>query len=687
MFDIKNTPDAAARQAVAEDSFEAQCQLLERQAQAIAEAHRNHLRARTEAHRRERFINWHWYAMDDDRLDAALAAEFAILGERMPDELSEEECFAILGRQYDRLTDAEIRAFEAAVRRENSDFYFDDQYFSDEMVAARNRWGADIRTLVDRARTELNEQYILELSALDDSDAFEQAHARHERANSELSKIAMQYQPVIFNCDACGAFSNSHDECGNLIAGVGLWALPNGETGSYMVCELCIDKPETHDALERLFDESAAYRAAHDEAFALSVPKLIEKPLEEWTEEDRREIERQVDAYVKTRMVVLVREYADARNDAQPAVSGNGSTPGSVGDQGSQPQQPSGAAAPQPGVFEFLSFDQVLNLKSKQWIVNPMLGPGDMGTLVSLPGDGKTFLGIDLTVKACQGRKFADYFDIPRPLAVAYAAGEGAAGLRDRFDAAAQAWGVTDLPNLTLIPSTPQLFADPRSRNDTIETFVTEWQTNRPGQRLDLLIVDTWHTATVGSEENSAKDTGIIIDRLRKATRTLGCAILILHHTDKNGDRYRGSSALHGAMDVMMQIKRSATDRALTCVKLKDGPLWSPRSFSIIAKGPSAVVVWGGAAQGLTAQAADLRDEVLSLFRDNPGDVFDVTLVKDSLTVPDITRQAVQRVLATLAKEKHLDAWREDPTATRGPKAKWLYRLSGLDAALSLLTP
>jgi predicted transcriptional regulator len=85
-----------------------------------------------------------------------------------------------------------------------------------------------------------------------------------------------------------------------------------------------------------------------------------------------------------------------------------------------------------------------------------------------------------------------------------------------------------------------------------------------------MVVIDTLARSLVGGEENSAKDVGLFISGADRIRTEFDAAVLIIHHTGKNGDTERGSSALRAAADVMMRL--TADDGALTlvCDKMKD---------------------------------------------------------------------------------------------------------------------
>jgi DNA-binding transcriptional ArsR family regulator len=86
-----------------------------------------------------------------------------------------------------------------------------------------------------------------------------------------------------------------------------------------------------------------------------------------------------------------------------------------------------------------------------------------------------------------------------------------------------------------------------------------------------LIVVDTLARAMTGGDENSAKDMGLFVHRCGQLRDATGAAVLLVHHTRTDGERERGSSALRGAADVMLQLDRDeAGNVILSTVKTKD---------------------------------------------------------------------------------------------------------------------
>jgi hypothetical protein len=249
-------------------------------------------------------------------------------------------------------------------------------------------------------------------------------------------------------------------------------------------------------------------------------------------------------------------------------------------------------------IFTPYSFDELLKMPPKEWLVDQVFGAGDIGMIYGPPGCGKTFVVIDMIVSLCTGQKWANGFDVTRRLNVAYCAGEGIGGLPSRFAAIAGHYDIANLENFVFYPIPPQLYDDHATA--TINHFCNEWKARQDAKEvasLDVLIIDTLHTATVAADENSAQHMGKVLHSCRSAGNHLGCAVILVHHTNKSGLMERGSSALRGAMDFMIKIEKPSdivTHAVMSCEKLKDGEQWKSQSFSLQPQGEckSAYVSW-----------------------------------------------------------------------------------------------
>jgi hypothetical protein len=71
--------------------------------------------------------------------------------------------------------------------------------------------------------------------------------------------------------------------------------------------------------------------------------------------------------------------------------------------------------------------------------------------------------------------------------------------------------------------------------------------------QIDLVIIDALADVMTG-DENSKQDTQPIFAALRKIADQTNAAVIIIHHSNKTGG-YRGSSAIKGAVDLMVLVE------------------------------------------------------------------------------------------------------------------------------------
>ena len=98
-----------------------------------------------------------------------------------------------------------------------------------------------------------------------------------------------------------------------------------------------------------------------------------------------------------------------------------------------------------------------------------------------------------------------------------------------------------------------------------------------------VITFDTFAACTPGIEENSSKDMQPILNRLRERIVTpLDCAVLLIHHTTKDGKNYRGSSALKGNVANLYYLRDDDDRVILTADKRRDAERGKPIHYRIV---------------------------------------------------------------------------------------------------------
>jgi hypothetical protein len=329
--------------------------------------------------------------------------------------------------------------------------------------------------------------------------------------------------------------------------------------------------------------------------------------------------------------------------------------------------------------FQPLTLEDLLNLPPKEWIVDQVIGRGDLAMIYGPPGSGKTFVLIDFIFSACLKQTWAGRFAVERPLTIAYCAGEGVSGLPGRFQAAQKSYN-SYLPNFQFFRTVPSLFYGDaeRAHVDSIEQFILEWQQRQQaGQTkpLDILIVDTLHSASTGADENSAKDMGRVLQLAKMAATKLGCAVILVHHANKAGTGERGSSSLRGAMDTMIEISPTAGKFAMECAKLKDGDRWKTQTFSLVGvTDTDSVRVWwdedaDNAANRGNKQDAD-QDAIVKLLQST-----NARLTAGSISEAIGTGESTQvyKLLNKLVNDKRIKRELSNPKKKESNRNPWVY--------------
>lgn len=97
------------------------------------------------------------------------------------------------------------------------------------------------------------------------------------------------------------------------------------------------------------------------------------------------------------------------------------------------------------------------------------------------------------------------------------------------------------------------------------EAFLDEIRDLKPV----MIVIDTFARCFDG-EENSSRDVGAFMRACDSLRDELHCAVVIVHHTTKGGATERGSSAMRGAADVMIEISDDEGMIKIACSKMKD---------------------------------------------------------------------------------------------------------------------
>lgn len=96
-----------------------------------------------------------------------------------------------------------------------------------------------------------------------------------------------------------------------------------------------------------------------------------------------------------------------------------------------------------------------------------------------------------------------------------------------------------------------------------------------------MLTIDTMARCMVGGDENSAKDVGMAIHGCTQLQRVLSTAVCLIHHSNRADRGERGSGALRGAADTMIEVVAGGDGLIrVSCSKSKDTELWETENYT-----------------------------------------------------------------------------------------------------------
>lgn len=206
-----------------------------------------------------------------------------------------------------------------------------------------------------------------------------------------------------------------------------------------------------------------------------------------------------------------------------------------------------------------------------------MLQHTSLATMVGPPKSGKSFIATDMACCVAAGTDWHGRAVTRAPVLIL--TGEGMFGMPRRVKAWMKKRGKTqaDMEWLHVLPL-PKLDTAAGLRVTRAAIGVLQ---ERLGVRFGLIVIDTWARAMSG-DENSAKDTDVLVSALGVIHRETLAAILGIHHTGKDlAKGGRGSNALLGAVDIEYRVRRNEGVSELSALHARDQEPIEPIGFTL----------------------------------------------------------------------------------------------------------
>jgi len=212
-------------------------------------------------------------------------------------------------------------------------------------------------------------------------------------------------------------------------------------------------------------------------------------------------------------------------------------------------------------------------IQPSQPLIDGLLERDSLALIFGASGGSKTFFGVDLVMHIATGTWWNGCETSGGPGIYVMAEGGKAAGKR------VAAWerhhGITYNPDrfdaIAWLTRPVNLF-EPAWAGAFVEYCI-------PRQSA-IIVIDTVARNSVGAEENSARDMGILIENADRVRRETHACVTLIHHTGKDaGAGARGSSALRAAVDTEIEVKGTDGRVTITVTKAKDSAPPQPWRF------------------------------------------------------------------------------------------------------------
>lgn len=204
---------------------------------------------------------------------------------------------------------------------------------------------------------------------------------------------------------------------------------------------------------------------------------------------------------------------------------------------------------------------QVQALEPAPAVIDGILYEDSLAMLYGPSGIGKSFLALDWALHVGHDSWWQGHEVAGGP--VLYVVAEGVTGLGVRITAW-QAHNRLRQERHTFVWHREPIHLADLARSGAFAEMVAELKPK-------LLVVDTLARCTLGVDENSAKDVGLVISNLDAIRAAARSCVLLVHHTGKDPTKGgRGSTALRGAMDTELEVSGDSTHFNLKNTKQKN---------------------------------------------------------------------------------------------------------------------
>jgi len=200
------------------------------------------------------------------------------------------------------------------------------------------------------------------------------------------------------------------------------------------------------------------------------------------------------------------------------------------------------------------------------WLVDGLVVEGSLSMIAGDAGCGKTWSSLDLAVCIATGEEWLGKKTQQGPVLIIDEE-SGDRRIAMRLQKVINGHGGSRI--------TPVYYFTMQGTDIRDALDINEIKKIIEDKKIKFVLIDAFMDVILGADENSVKDVLPGLNLLKKIIEETGVSFLIIHHKTKpsNGNKgnYRGSSAIKGAVDLMIEINKTDDSVKFETTKFRDG--------------------------------------------------------------------------------------------------------------------
>ena len=197
--------------------------------------------------------------------------------------------------------------------------------------------------------------------------------------------------------------------------------------------------------------------------------------------------------------------------------------------------------------FQILTAGDALgSLPPIDWIVDGLISAGSVNIFYGAPGAKKTYALVDMAVCVAHGDPWLNFKPTQNNVLIIDEE-SGKLRILRRLGDTLRGHDADDKTPVNIISLAGFNLGD--------KTWIAELTTQIVDTSSKLIIIDALADVMPGRDENAVKDVQPIFLALRQIAEILQVAFIVIHHANKNGKQERGSTAIKGAIDLLLQVE------------------------------------------------------------------------------------------------------------------------------------